>query len=78
MLPRANTVRPYNKEGLIELAKALKITLVRSTNGRSKEQIATIEALGLKRIRHSVEQKDNPAIRGMLVKVNHLVSVEEV
>jgi len=78
VLPRANTVRSYNKEGLIEMAKALKITLVRSTNGRSKEQIATIEALGLKRIRHSVEQKDNPAIRGMLTKVNHLVSVEEV
>ena len=59
-------------------AKTLKITLVRSTTGRKKDQIATVEALGLKRIRHTVEQKDNPAIRGMLTKVSHLVSVEEV
>jgi len=58
--------------------KTLKITLVRSTAGRKKDQIATVEALGLKRIRHVVEQKDNPAIRGMLTKVSHLVSVEEV
>ena len=60
------------------MAKTLKITLLKSINGRSKTQIATVEALGLKRIRHSVEQKDNPAIRGMLTKVAHLVSVEEV
>ena len=60
------------------MAKTLKITLVKSKNGRKKDQIATIEALGLKRIRHTVEQKDNPAIRGMLTKVSHLVSVEEV
>ena len=58
--------------------KMLKITLVRSTVGRKKDQIATVEALGLRKIRHTVEQKDNPAIRGMLTKVAHLVSVEEV
>jgi len=58
-------------------AKVLKITQLKSTAGRKKDQIATMEALGLKRIRHSVEQKDNPAIRGMLTKVSHLVSVEE-
>ena len=60
------------------MAKTLKITLLRSTAGRSKDQIATVEALGLKKIRSVVEQKDNPAIRGMLTKVGHLVSVEEV
>jgi len=60
------------------MAKTLKITQVRSTAGRKKDQIATVEALGLKRIRHTVEQKDNPAIRGMLTKVSHLVTVEEV
>jgi len=65
-------------KGMIKMAKTLKITLVKSKNGRKKDQIATIEALGLKRIRHTVEQKDNPAIRGMLTKVSHLVSVEEV
>ena len=59
-------------------AKTLKITQLRSTAGRKKDQIATMEALGLRRIRHTVEQKDNPAIRGMLTKVSHLVAVEEV
>ena len=58
--------------------KTLKITLVRSTAGRKKDQIATVEALGLRKIRSMVEQKDNPAIRGMLTKVGHMVSVEEV
>ena len=60
------------------MAKALKITLVRSTAGRKKDQIATVQALGLKRIRHTVEQKDNPAIRGMINRVSHLVAVEEI
>jgi len=60
------------------MAKALKITLVRSTAGRKKDQIATVQALGLRKIRHTVEQKDNPAIRGMINRVSHLVSVEEV
>jgi len=60
------------------MAKTLRITLLKSKAGRSKAQIATVEALGLKKIRSVVEQKDNPAIRGMLTKVSHMVSVEEV
>ncbi len=55
----------------------LKITLVRSVIGRKKDQIATVEALGLKKIRDVVEKDDNPAVRGMITKVSHLVSVEE-
>ena len=55
----------------------LKITLVKSVIGRKQDQIATVEALGLKRIRDVVEKEDNPAIRGMITKVSHLVSVEE-
>ena len=58
--------------------KTLKITLVKSTAGRKKDQIATVQALGLKKIRSSVEQKDNPQIRGMVTKISHMVSVEEV
>ncbi|MDX1358354.1 MAG: 50S ribosomal protein L30 [Clostridia bacterium] len=57
--------------------KTLKITLVKSTIGAMKAHKATIEALGLRKIGQTVEQKDNPAIRGMLQKVSHLVSVEE-
>ncbi|MDI9481584.1 MAG: 50S ribosomal protein L30 [Bacillota bacterium] len=56
----------------------LKITLVRSTIKSKKNQKATIEALGLKKIGSFVTQKDNPQIRGMIKKVEHLVEVEEM
>ncbi len=56
----------------------LRITQVRSTIGRTPTQRRTVRALGLKRIRHTVVQPDRPEIRGMLAKVSHLVSVEEV
>ncbi len=56
----------------------LKITLKKSTSGRLVNQIRTVEALGLKKIGSSVIQPDNPAIRGMIFTVKHLVSVEEV
>ena len=55
----------------------LKIKLVRSTIGRKKDQIATVEALGLKKRRDVVEHSDTPQIRGMINKVSHLVEVEE-
>ncbi len=58
--------------------KRLKITLVKSTIGALKVHRATIEALGLRKIGQSVEQKDNPQMRGMVFKVSHLVSVEEI
>lgn len=56
----------------------LKITLTKSINRAKENQVATVKALGLKKIRSSVEQKDNPQIRGMITKVSHLVSVEEI
>ncbi|HIT85534.1 MAG TPA: 50S ribosomal protein L30 [Candidatus Ornithomonoglobus intestinigallinarum] len=56
----------------------LKITLVRSTIGRKKDQIATVEALGLRKIRSVVEKDDTPQIRGMINKVSHLVEVTEL
>ena len=55
----------------------LKITLVKSTIGRKQDQIATVKALGLRKIRHVVEHNDTPQIRGMIKKVSHLVEVEE-
>ncbi|MGC8784583.1 MAG: 50S ribosomal protein L30 [Armatimonadota bacterium] len=57
---------------------ALKITLVRSPIGYNKRQKRTVEALGLRRLHQSVIQPDNPAIRGMVRKISHLVTVEEV
>lgn len=59
-------------------ATILRITQVRSTNGRPQDQRDTVRSLGLKRIRHTVEQPDRPEIRGMLRKVPHLVTFEEV
>lgn len=57
--------------------KRLKITQVRSGNGRPGKHRATLQALGLRHQR-SVVQKDNPAIRGMIFQVSHLVEVEEI
>jgi large subunit ribosomal protein L30 len=59
------------------LAK-LKIKLIRSVIGSKKDQKATVEALGLKKISQVVEKNDTPEIRGMINKVRHLVEVEEV
>lgn len=56
----------------------LRITQVRSMIGQSPVQRRTARALGLRRIRHTVEQPDRPEIRGMLNKVSHLVEVEEI
>ena len=56
----------------------LKVTLTRSTIGRPKNQRKVVEALGLKKMNQTVEHKDNnAAIRGMINKVSHLVTVEE-
>ena len=56
----------------------LKITQVRSLIGRPQKQRRIIEALGLRKNQTAVIQNDTPAIRGMVFKVRHLVSVEEV
>ncbi len=56
---------------------AIKVTLKKSTIGCKKDQIATVEALGLKKIGQTVEKNDTPQIRGMIFKVKHLVEVSE-
>jgi len=56
----------------------IEITQVRSTARCTQPQIKTMEALGLRRIRHAVVHEDNAQLRGMLRVVNHLVSVKEV
>ena len=58
-------------------AKKLRVTLVKSTIGYNKRQKATVRALGLRRINHTVEHTDSPALRGLLFKVSHLIKVEE-
>jgi len=56
----------------------LKVTQVRSAIGRPKDQKDTIRRLGIHRMHGSVVKDDRPDIRGMIAKVRHLVSVEEV
>ena len=56
----------------------LQITLVRSTIGVKPKHKLTVAALGLRKVNSTVTQKDNPAIRGMINQVRHLVKVEEV
>ncbi|GAB4567190.1 MAG: 50S ribosomal protein L30 [Anaerolineae bacterium] len=56
----------------------LKVTWVKSAIGYSRRQKATIRALGLRRLGDTVVHEDQPAVRGMIEKVKHLVTVEEV
>lgn len=56
----------------------VRITQVKSKIGSTKRQKATLEALGLRKIRQTVEQEGTPEIMGMINKVNHLVSFEEI
>jgi large subunit ribosomal protein L30 len=58
--------------------KMLKVTQVRSTAGRLPQHKACMAGLGLRRIRHSVELEDTPAVRGIINKISYLVQVEEV
>ena len=60
------------------LDKKLKVTLVRSINGRLAAHKACVRGLGLRRMHHSVEVEDTPAVRGMINKVNYMVKVEDM
>ena len=55
----------------------INVKLVKSTIGSKKDQIATVQALGLHKIRDVKEHNDTPQIRGMIKKVSHLVEVTE-
>ena len=56
----------------------LRIKLVKSPIGYSKDQKATVKALGLRKLNQTVIKEDLPQIRGMIEKVKHLLQVEEV
>lgn len=56
----------------------LKLTQVRSSINQPKDQKATIEALGIKKLNHTVEKEATPQILGMVRKVKHLLQVEEI
>lgn len=59
------------------MSDKIRVTLVKSANGRLKNHKACVAGLGLRRIGHTVEVIDTPSNRGMINKVNYLLRVEE-
>lgn len=68
---KAKGKAPYETNGEV------KVTLIKGLQGCTKRQLRTVMALGLKKTNDSKIHKDNPAIRGMVTVVEHLVSVEK-
>lgn len=58
--------------------RTVRVTLVKSPIGCKQDQRATVQALGLRKVKASVVHKETPQIRGMINKISHLVEVEEV
>ena len=56
----------------------IRITQVRSKNGKPERQKRTLEALGIRKLNHSVEHEATPQILGMVEKVRHLVKVDNI
>lgn len=63
---------------MADVKKTLRVTQVKSAVGRPADQGKTLKALGLGKIGRTVEQVDNESVRGMLFKVKHLITVEEL
>ena len=63
---------------MAEKGGKIAVTQVRSTSGRPEKHRRTLEALGFKRHQQTVIHEDNPAIRGMIAQVSHLVEVKPV
>ena len=60
------------------MTKMLQITLVRSPIGYNERQKRTVRALGLRRMHQAVVRPDNPAVRGLVAAIPHLVRMEEI
>jgi len=60
------------------MSNKIEITLKRSVIGSKENQVKTVHTLGLKKINDTVIQNDTPAIRGMINKVSHLITVKEL
>jgi large subunit ribosomal protein L30 len=58
-------------------AKTIKVTLVRSVINTRSSHRSTVRGLGLRRINHTVEVEDTPAVRGMINKVGYLLRLED-
>ena len=67
----------YSPDMAKEKQQMLKITQVKSRIGYKKKAKATLDAMGIKKMNQTVELPDNPAIRGMIKKIEYLVRVED-
>jgi large subunit ribosomal protein L30 len=56
----------------------IRITQIKSRNGKPERQKRTLDALGIHKLNHSVEHEATPAIMGMVEKVRHLVKIENI
>lgn len=63
---------------MADAKKTLRLTQVKSAIGFKADQGATLRALGLGKIGRTVDQVDNESVRGMIFKVQHLITVEEI
>ena len=63
---------------MADAKKTLRITQVKSSVGRKADQGQTLRGLGLGKIGRTVDQVDNESVRGMIFKVKHLITVEEI
>ncbi len=59
-----------------EAKSKVRVTLVKSTNGRLKNHKACVRGLGLRRMHHTVEVEDTPCTRGMINKVRYMLKIE--
>jgi large subunit ribosomal protein L30 len=59
------------------VARKLKIRQIKSASGHREDLKATVRALGIRKLNHTVEHNDTPQIRGMIFKIRHLLAVEE-
>ena len=67
----------YSPDMAKEKQQMLKITQVKSRIGYKKKPKATLDAMGIKKMNQTVELPDNPAIRGMIKKIEYLIRVED-
>ena len=67
----------YSSDMAKKKQPTLKITQIKSRIGYKKKAKATLDAMGIKKMNHTVELPDNPAIRGMIKKIEYLIKVED-
>ena len=77
-MAETNTKKATTTTKVAKNEKKIRVTLVKSAIGYSKEQKRTVVALGLNKLNSSNELPDNGAVRGMIFKIKHLVRVEEI